>query len=72
VLPGTEVTIGKIALVSGNYEGPATVGVDVTTRADKHRLLVHVVRENEVWLVANIIYDSGKSLVSHYRRMTRG
>jgi hypothetical protein len=71
VLPGTEVKIGKIALVSGNYEGPATVGVDVTTRADKHRLLVHVVRETEVWLVANIIYDSGKSLVSHYRGMTR-
>jgi hypothetical protein len=72
VLPGTGVKIGKIALVSGNYEGPATVGVDFTTRADKHRLLVHVVRENEVWLVANIIYDSGKSLVSHYRRMTQG
>ena len=28
VLPGTEVTIGKIALKSGKYEGPATVGVD--------------------------------------------
>jgi hypothetical protein len=72
VLPGTEVKIGKIALVSGNYEGPATAGVDVTTRGERHRLLVHVVRETEVWLVANIIYDSGKSLVSHYRRMTQG
>jgi len=71
VLPGTEVKIDKIALVSGNYEGPATVGVDVCTRADKHRILVHVVRENEAWLIANIIHDSGKSLVSRYRGITR-
>lgn len=72
VLPGTEVEIGKITLVSGNYEGPATVGVDVSTRADKHRILVHVVRKNEVWHVANVIYPSGKSLVSHYRGIRKG
>jgi hypothetical protein len=72
VLPGTEVKIGKITLVSGNYDGPATVGVDVSTGADKHRILVHVVRKNEVWHVANIIYDSGKSLVSHYRGISKG
>ena len=72
VLPGTEVKIGKITLVSGNYKGPATVGVDVSIRADKHRILVHVVRENEAWRVANVIHDSGKSLVSHYRRIAKG
>jgi len=58
VLPGTEVKVGKIALVSGNYEGPATVGVDLNYRAESHRILVHAVREKEVWLVANITYDS--------------
>jgi hypothetical protein len=72
VLPGAEVKIGKIALVSGNYEGPATVGVDVSIHADKHRILVHVVRKNEVWRVANVIYDTGKSLVSHYRGIRKG
>jgi hypothetical protein len=72
VLPGTEVTVGKIALVSGNSEGPATIGVDLKFRGEKHRILVHVVRENEVWLVANIIHDSGKSFVSHYRAMAKG
>jgi hypothetical protein len=70
VLPGTEVTTGKVALNSGNYEGPATVGVDIRYRGEKHRLLVHVVREDRAWLVANIIYDSGKSLIAHYRSIT--
>ncbi len=70
VLPGTEVTIGRIALVSGNYEGPATVGIDLRYRDETHRILVHAVREKEVWLVANIIHDSGRSLVSHYRGIT--
>jgi hypothetical protein len=34
--------------------------------------LVHVVREDEAWHVANIIHDSGRSLVSHYRRIAKG
>jgi hypothetical protein len=72
VLPATEVKIGKITLVSGNYEGPATVGVDVSYRSERHKILVHVVREDETWLVANIIYDSGKSLISHYRGIRKG
>jgi hypothetical protein len=42
------------------------------TGAGKHRILVHVVRRYEAWRVANIIYDSGKSLVSHYRGMRKG
>jgi hypothetical protein len=71
VLPGTEATIDKIALVSGNQEAPATVGDDVNIREERHRILVHVVREREAWLVANIIYDSGESLVSHYRGIAR-
>lgn len=70
VLPGTEIKVEKLALVSGNYEGPATVGVDLNYRGESRRILVHAVRENEVWLVANIIYDNGKSLVSHYRGIT--
>jgi hypothetical protein len=72
ILPGTEVTIENIAIVSGNTNGPATVSVDVSIRAERHRILVHVVRHREVLRVANIIYDSGKSLVSHYRGIARG
>jgi hypothetical protein len=71
VLPGIELTVENVALVSGEHEGPATVGLDVSYRGEKHRILVHVVREVEVWLVANVIYDQGKSLVSHYRSITR-
>ncbi len=58
-------------IVSGEHEGPATVRLDVSYRGEKHRILVHVVRETELWLVANVIYDQGKSLVSHYRSITR-
>ena len=70
MLPRTEVTIDDLVLVSGNYAGPATVGVDVSYRGEKHRILVHIVRENEHWLVANVIYDAGKephqSLSQHH------
>jgi hypothetical protein len=73
VLPGTEVTVGdNIRLVSGENGSPATVGVGLKYRGERHRILVHVVREAGVWLVANIIYDRGKSLVSHYRAITGG
>ena len=44
-MPGTEVTIGRIALVSGNHEGPATVAVDLAYRGEGRRIMVHAVRE---------------------------
>jgi hypothetical protein len=70
VLPGAEVKVGKVALVSGNAEGPATVGVELEYRGERRGILVHAVREHDAWLIANIVYDSGKSLVSHYRAIT--
>jgi hypothetical protein len=70
VLPGAEVEIGKIALVSGQGEGPATIGVAIKHRGERSKVLVHVIRESDDWRVANIIYDSGKSLINHYRAMT--
>jgi hypothetical protein len=66
VLPRTEVTIGKVSLVSGQDEGPATVGVPVTYRGETHGLQVHVILDDG-WHIANIIYDNGKSLIDHYR-----
>jgi hypothetical protein len=70
VLPGTEVTVGRITLVSGQDEGPATVGVPVTYRGEAHKILVHVLFGDDGWLVVNIIYDNGKSLLNHYREIT--
>jgi hypothetical protein len=70
VLPGSEVEIGKIALVSGQVEGPVTVGVAIKHRGERSKVLVHVIREEDDWRIANIIYDSGKSLINHYRAMT--
>ena len=70
VLPRTEVTIGKTGRVSGQEEGPATIGVAVTYRGEAHKILVHVVMEEDDWRIANIIYDNGKSLIAHYRDTT--
>lgn len=69
VLPRTEVTIGKISLVSGQDDGPATVGVTLSYRGEAHRVQVHVLLDDG-WHIANIIYDNGKSLIDHYREMT--
>jgi len=70
VLPRTEVTIGKVSLVSGQDEGPATIAVPVSYRGEAHKVLVHVLLdEADGWLIANIIYDNGKSLIDHYRDM---
>jgi hypothetical protein len=69
VLPRTEVTIGKVRLVSGQEEGPATVGVALTYRGETHRVQVHVMLDDG-WHIANIIYDNGKSLIDHYRETT--
>jgi hypothetical protein len=70
VLPGTEVEIGKIAPVSGMDGGPAMIRVTVKYRGERRNILVHVIREGDDWRIANVIYDSGKSLISHYRAMT--
>src|SRR5205814_6709972 len=67
VLPRTEITIGKVNLVSGQDEGPATVGVGLSYRGDAHKVLVHVLMDEDGWRIANVIYDNGKSLLDQYR-----
>jgi len=68
VLPRTEIVIGKVSVVSGQDEGPATVGVPLTYRGETHRVQVHVILDDG-WHIANIIYDNGKSLIDHYREI---
>ena len=70
VLPRTEVTIGKVTLMSGQDEGPATIGVPVSYRGETQKVLVHVLLDEDGWHIANIIYDNGKSLIDHYRETT--
>jgi hypothetical protein len=52
--------------------GPATVRVEIEHRGEPHQILVHVIGPGEDWRIANIIYDSGKSLIEHYRSITGG
>jgi hypothetical protein len=71
VFPGTEVKVGKVTLDSGDDSGPATVRVEIEHHGEPHKVWVRVVNENEDWRIANISYDYGKSLVEHYRTITR-
>jgi hypothetical protein len=70
VLPVTEVAIGKVAVVSGSDNGPATVAVELSYRGEQHTVLVHVVVENKVRRIADISYDAGESLAEYYRKLT--
>jgi hypothetical protein len=70
VFPGAEVKVGKIEIDSGDELGPATVRVAIEHRSEPHKILVHVIRENDDWRIASIVYDSGKSLIDHYRAFT--
>ena len=73
VLPGAEITVGKVERYSGDEAmGPATIRVGIEHRGGPHKLLVHVVGPGDDWRIANIIYDSGRSLVDHYRSITGG
>ena len=71
VLPRTEVSVGKVSLISGQDDGPETVGVPLAYRGETHEVLVHVLLDqDDGWFIANIIYDNGKSLLDHYRGVT--
>ena len=73
VLPGAEIKVGKVERDSGDEDlGPATIRVEIEHRGEPHKILVHVVGPGEDWRIANIIYDSGKSLLEHYRSITGG
>jgi hypothetical protein len=72
VLPGTEVKIGKAKRVSGKDSGPARVALEIRHHGETHRIVVHIVKERGNWRIADITYDSGKSLADHYRAMAQG
>lgn len=70
VLPGAEINVRKIEIHSGDDNGPATVRVEIEHRGELRQVLVHVIMQDDDWRIANIIYDSGKSLIDHYRTLT--
>jgi hypothetical protein len=69
-LPGDEINVGKIEISSGDENGPATVRVMIEHHGEPHKILVHIIMQDEDWRIANIIYDSGRSLIEHYRALT--
>jgi hypothetical protein len=69
VLPKAAIKIEKVIQMDGRDEGPATVRVDIRYRGEIRESYVRAVREKEVWRIADISYDSGRSLAEHYRRI---
>jgi len=69
VLPRTAIKVEKATLMAGRDDGPATVRVDFRHHDEIHQSFVRAVRQREAWRIANISYDSGKSLVEHYRAL---
>jgi len=70
VLPGADIKVGNIEIDSGDELGPATVRIAIEHRGERRKILVHVVSQDEDWRIANIIYESGRSLIDHYRAIT--
>jgi len=63
VLPGWEVTL------HGYTPGDGTVAVDIKVRGVPRRLVVHPVREEDEWRIANIVYGPGEDFVAYHRRL---
>ena len=63
VLPGSEVTL------HGYTPGEGTVAVDIKIRGVPRRLVVHPVREDGEWRIANIVYGPGEDFVSYHRKL---
>jgi hypothetical protein len=69
VPPRTAIKTEKATLMAGRDDGPATVRVDFRHHDEIHQSFVRAVREKEVWRIADISYDSGRSLAEHHRRI---
>jgi hypothetical protein len=69
VLPRSTVKIARVSRMSGNNMGPSKIGVDINHRGKQSRILVDVAIEDGLWRIADITYDSGKSLLAHYRNI---
>ena len=70
VLPGQPVKLIRVVPAFGGTGGLTLVRVDLEHHGATHQILVRSVRENGLWKIADISYDSGEDLRTYYRRIT--
>ncbi len=70
VLPGQPVKLVQVVPALGGTGGLTLVRVDLDHHGATHQIIVRPVRENGLWKIADISYDSGEDLRTYYRRIT--
>ena len=70
VLPGQPVKLLRVVAAEGGTGGRTLVRVDLEHHGATHRIIVRPVREDGLWKIADISYDSGEDLRTYYRRIT--
>jgi hypothetical protein len=70
VLPGQPVKLIRVMPAYGGTGGLTLVRVDLEHYGETHQIIVRPVRENGLWKIADISYDSGEDLRTYYRRIT--
>ena len=65
ILPGRQVKFVQAVAADGGL-----VRVDLEARGGARQIMVRPVRENGLWKIADISYESGDSLRAYYRRIT--
>jgi hypothetical protein len=69
ILPGLDIRIERVEAAKGLGQS-GWVRVDLAYRGEQHHVLVHPVREDGDWRIADIIYENRGSLSDRYRQMT--
>ena len=70
VLPGQPVKLVQVVPAFGGAGSLTLVRVDLDHHGATHQIIVRPVRENGLWKIADISYDSGEDLRTYYRRIT--
>ena len=65
ILPGRQVKFVQAVAADGGL-----VRVDLEAPGGARQIMVRPVRENGLWKIADISYDSGEDLRTYYRRIT--
>jgi ribosomal protein S28E/S33 len=70
VLPGQPVKLIQVIPAPGGNGGLTLVRVDLEHHGATHQIIVRPVREDGLWKIADVSYDSGEDLRTYYRRIT--
>jgi hypothetical protein len=70
MLPSQPVKLVRVVPAYGGTGGLTLVRVDLEHHGVTDQIIVRPVRENGLWKIADISYDSGENLRDYYRRIS--